>query len=164
MILKNFYAFGRFFYIFYLLDIKFLFCYAFPTFVGGIDLQEKILNLIENDREKIVNFCAELVRCDTSSSHGDTRSAAKFIKNFFDEEKIYYQEISACKTMPNLISSTEMKKKGKHLMLNGHLDVMPAGNEPGWLVKPFSGIIQDGKIIGRGTSDMKAGVTAIIFA
>lgn len=48
-------------------------------------------------------------------------------------------------------------------MLNGHLDVMPAGKEIGWTVDPWSGTIKDGKIIGRGTSDMKAGVTAMLF-
>ena len=105
----------------------------------------------------------ELVRCNTSSSNGDTRSAANLIKNFLDAENIEYEEVSACKTMPNIISTTNMAKSGKHLMLNGHLDVMPAGNEPGWSVNPYSGTIKDGKIIGRGTSDMKAGVTAMLF-
>ncbi len=126
--------------------------------------KDEILNLIKSDEEKIINFCAELVRCNTASSHGDTRSAANLIKTFFEAEGIKYQEISACKTMPNIISTTEMAQSGKHLMLNGHLDVMPAGNEPGWTVAPYSGTIKDGKIIGRGTSDMKAGVTAMIFA
>ncbi len=93
----------------------------------------------------------ELVRCNTSSSHGDTRSAANLIKNFLDAENIAYEELSACKTMPNIISTTNMAKSGKHLMLNGHLDVMPAGNEPGWSVNLYSGTIKDGKIIGRGT-------------
>ena len=129
-----------------------------------MSFKEEILSCVEQDREKIINFCAELVRCNTSSSHGDTRSAANLIKNFLDAEGIEYQEISACKTMPNIISTTEMSKSGKSLMLNGHLDVMPAGNEPGWSVDPYSGIIKDGKIIGRGTSDMKAGITAMLFA
>ena len=129
-----------------------------------MNFKEEILNWIEQDKEKIINFCAELVRCNTSSSHGDTRSATSLIKNFLVAEDINYQEISACKTMPNIISTTEMAQSGKHLMLNGHLDVMPAGNEPGWSVNPYSGTIREGKIIGRGSSDMKAGVTAMIFA
>ena len=129
-----------------------------------MNFKDEILSWIEQDKEEIINFCAELVRCNTSSSHGDTRSAANLIKDFLDAEGIKYQEMSACKTMPNIISTTEMAKSGKHLMLNGHLDVMPAGNEPGWTVAPYSGTIKDGKIIGRGSSDMKAGVTAMIFA
>lgn len=44
-------------------------------------------------------------------------------------------------------------------MFNGHLDVMPAGNEPGWTDDPWSGKIADGKVWGRGSANMKAGVT-----
>ena len=109
-------------------------------------------------------FCAELVRCNTASSHGDTRKAMSLIKNHFDAEGLNYEELAACKTMPNLVSTVDMNEGGRHLMLNGHLDVMPAGRERGWEVDPWSGTIRDGKIIGRGTSDMKAGVTAMIFA
>ena len=127
-------------------------------------MKDKILNRIERDRAAIVDFCAKLVRCNTSSSHGDTRFAAELIKNYFAAENIGFREIAACKTMPNLVATTEMAKVGRHLMLNGHLDVMPAGNEAGWTVPPWSGTIRDGKIIGRGVSDMKAGVTAMIFA
>lgn len=66
--------------------------------------------------------------------------------------------------MPNLISVINTGRPGRHLMFNGHLDVMPAGNEPGWMDSPWSGKIADGKVWGRGTSDMKAGVTAMLFA
>jgi succinyl-diaminopimelate desuccinylase len=46
--------------------------------------------------------------------------------------------------------------------LNGHYDVVPAGN--GWIVDPFGGTLRDGKIYGRGASDMKAGLAAAVFA
>jgi succinyl-diaminopimelate desuccinylase len=46
--------------------------------------------------------------------------------------------------------------------LNGHFDVVPAGS--GWTVDPFGGEIRDGKIWGRGTCDMKAGIAAAVFA
>jgi succinyl-diaminopimelate desuccinylase len=46
--------------------------------------------------------------------------------------------------------------------LNGHFDVVPAGS--GWTVDPFGGDVRDGRIYGRGTSDMKAGITAAIYA
>lgn len=49
-------------------------------------------------------------------------------------------------------------------MLSGHLDVLPAGSEPGWLHDPWSGRISDGRVWGRGAADMKAGVTVMLFA
>ncbi len=50
------------------------------------------------------------------------------------------------------------------LILNGHLDVVPAGEEELWAFPPWDGVVEDGKLHGRGSCDMKAGVTAAIFA
>jgi acetylornithine deacetylase len=52
----------------------------------------------------------------------------------------------------------------RSLILNGHMDVVPTGNESLWSVSPWSGAIRDGQLYGRGSCDMKAGVTANIFA
>ena len=46
--------------------------------------------------------------------------------------------------------------------LNGHIDVVPAGS--GWSVEPFAGIVKDGKLFGRGSCDMKAGIAAAVYA
>ena len=46
--------------------------------------------------------------------------------------------------------------------LNGHFDVVPAGE--GWTLEPFGGIVRDGRIYGRGSCDMKAGIAAAAFA
>jgi acetylornithine deacetylase len=52
----------------------------------------------------------------------------------------------------------------RSIILNGHMDVVPAGSEALWSDSPWSGAIHDGKLYGRGSCDMKAGVTANIFA
>lgn len=51
-----------------------------------------------------------------------------------------------------------------HLVLNGHLDVVPAGDPNRWSVPPFSGEVRDGRLWGRGAADMKSGVAAMIAA
>ncbi|WP_270334865.1 ArgE/DapE family deacylase [Ligilactobacillus acidipiscis] len=48
--------------------------------------------------------------------------------------------------------------------LSGHMDVVAAGNEADWQFGPFSGTIQDGKVFGRGASDMKSGLAAVVSA
>ncbi len=48
------------------------------------------------------------------------------------------------------------------LHFNGHYDVVPAGS--GWTVAPFLGMIQAGRIFGRGVSDMKGGIAAQVYA
>ena len=46
--------------------------------------------------------------------------------------------------------------------LNGHFDVVPAGD--GWTVDPFGGVVRDGRLYGRGACDMKAGIAAAVYA
>jgi len=50
------------------------------------------------------------------------------------------------------------------LLLQGHVDVVSPGDERLWDRSPWSGDVIDGKLYGRGSCDMKAGVTAGIFA
>ena len=52
----------------------------------------------------------------------------------------------------------------KSLILNGHLDVVSAGNPALWTHPPFAGVVERGRLYGRGSCDMKSGVTAAIFA
>lgn len=56
------------------------------------------------------------------------------------------------------------KKEARTLILNGHMDVVPTGHESLWSASPWSGAIKDGKLYGRGSCDMKAGLTANVFA
>lgn len=127
-------------------------------------LQNQISDWLEQDKQEIVSLFSKLVQCNTSSDVGDTRSAMRLIKQFLDKEHLSYDELKVNEIMPNIITTTEMAHSGRHLMFNGHLDVMPAGNEPGWTDDPWSGKVSDGKVWGRGTSDMKAGVTAMLFS
>lgn len=127
-------------------------------------ISEIIMNWVERDEEKIVQFFSSLVKCDTPSPPGDTREAMAMVQSYLDIEGLPYRQVNAKDTMPNIISSVQMPSEGRHLMFNGHLDVLPAGDEPGWTDDPWSGKIVNGRVWGRGTSDMKAGVTAMLFA
>ena len=53
-------------------------------------------------------------------------------------------------------------ESGKTMVWNGHFDVVPPGED--WEVDPFGGEVKDGFVYGRGSSDMKSGVTAMIVA
>jgi acetylornithine deacetylase len=49
-------------------------------------------------------------------------------------------------------------------MLNGHVDVVPTGDAEAWVTDPFAGEISSGRLLGRGSCDMKAGLVAAYWA
>jgi acetylornithine deacetylase len=55
-------------------------------------------------------------------------------------------------------------ERGRSLILNGHVDVVPTGPEGMWTAPPFEPRVEDGWMFGRGVADMKAGVVAALFA
>jgi acetylornithine deacetylase len=56
------------------------------------------------------------------------------------------------------------KTKGRSLILQGHLDVVPTGPVEMWTNPPFDPVIRDGWMYGRGAGDMKSGTVAALFA
>ncbi|KAA5605376.1 ArgE/DapE family deacylase [Roseospira marina] len=54
--------------------------------------------------------------------------------------------------------------EGRSLILNGHIDVVPPGAERLWSHPPFSPVVREGRVYGRGAGDMKAGIVAYCTA
>jgi acetylornithine deacetylase/succinyl-diaminopimelate desuccinylase-like protein len=94
---------------------------------------------------------------------GDEKAAAEYVaakmKEVGIESKIYESAPNRC----SVVARIEGKDKSRPgLVVNGHLDVVPA-NAADWSVDPFSGAIKDGCIWGRGAVDMK-NMDAMILA
>ena len=53
---------------------------------------------------------------------------------------------------------------GPHIAFAGHTDVVPPGDVGAWQHDPFSGLISDGQLFGRGAVDMKGGIAAFVAA
>lgn len=68
--------------------------------------------------------------------------------------------------MPNVVSDFACAdgKDGPRLVMNGHMDVFPAGDGHDWDRSPWSGDVVGGRLHGRGTVDMKAGTAASVVA
>jgi acetylornithine deacetylase len=54
--------------------------------------------------------------------------------------------------------------KGRSLILNGHIDVVPEGPAEIWSHPPYEPLVRDGRLYGRGAGDMKAGIAACVTA
>ncbi|MBP0632375.1 ArgE/DapE family deacylase [Cupriavidus sp. AcVe19-1a] len=67
---------------------------------------------------------------------------------------------------PNVVGIHQPRhgSTGRSLILNGHIDVVPVGDERLWTHPPFSPVVRDGRLYGRGAADMKAGIVSYTLA
>ena len=65
---------------------------------------------------------------------------------------------------PNLVGQLAGRGEGKSLILNGHIDVVPEGDPNNWTHDPYGAEIEDDRMYGRGTYDMKGGIAAMVAA
>ncbi len=128
--------------------------------------REQLISWMDDERDRIVGFLQGFIRARSPNPPGDTLEAVAHIRAFLDSQGIDYRLIDPQPTMPNVVASFEAPQAGRHLVLNGHIDVFPVGEDPaaeGWTQDPWGGEIVDGKLYGRGACDMKPGTTASIM-
>ncbi len=132
---------------------------------------ERITAEVDRAADEIVKYTQDLVRIPTVNPPGDHYAAcAAFIGDDLNRRG-YDVEYIAAEGQPehtrrhprvNVVGSRRGSGGGPVVHLNGHFDVVPAGD--GWTMDPFAGTIRDGRIYGRGVCDMKAGIAAAVFA
>ncbi|MDP8003036.1 MAG: M20 family metallopeptidase [Caldisphaera sp.] len=110
----------------------------------------------------VVKVTSDLIKINSQNPPGYTKDVASYIKELMESYGISstFHEFEKNKT--NLIA--KIGKNSPTLILNGHMDVVPPGDETKWVYPPFSGKIVDGKIFGRGATDMKGGLAVIIVS
>ncbi len=112
------------------------------------------------EREQaVINLCRNLIRIKSYS--GGESGVAEALAAFFREKG--FDEISVneygCVT-----GCVHGRRPGPKILFDGHIDTVPVTNEEAWTYPPFGGEIHDGKIFGRGASDMKGAVAAMACA
>ncbi len=127
-------------------------------------MKDTLLGWVERDREKLITFLREFVRCKSPNPPGDTLEAAAFVRKHFRERDIRFEEIAPVADRPNFIATFDTGRPGPHLVLNGHIDVFPVESTAGWTKDPWGAELVNDRIYGRGACDMKCGTTASIMA
>ena len=129
------------------------------------DLRQTILDWISQDEEALVQFYRDFVRARSPNPPGDTREAMGLVGDRLSAWGIKHDVVHAPGKdhLPNIVADFEAAQPGRHLVLNGHVDVFPIGNPDSWERDPWSGEVIDGRVFGRGATDMKPGTTASIF-
>ena len=122
-----------------------------------------LVSLMEDRKEELLKLCSDLIKIPSVNPPGEMEAITSFICRYLEEHHISYEVLYPTPTTPNIVA-TLGRKGGRRLILNGHSDVVPPGNLEKWEFDPFSGEIRDGKIFGRGASDMKCGLAGLLFS
>lgn len=132
---------------------------------------DRVLDTVDELAPEALAFTSELIRVPTVNPPGE---------HYAECSQIIGQKLGACgfevDYLPaegavahtpshpriNVVGLRRGRSERPAVHLNGHYDVVPPGE--GWTCDPFSGDVRDGRIYGRGACDMKAGLSAAVFA
>ena len=109
-------------------------------------------------------MCSKLVQIPsiTPAYGGDTTDIARFIKEYLEQKGVNVETHDFGSRTVALTSRLKGGSTGPRLILYGHMDVVPVGEEDRWSFPPFCGDVRAGKILGRGALDMKGGLASVI--
>lgn len=137
---------------------------------------QAVLAAVEECRDEIVWLLREFIRIPTVNPPGEAYEEFVGYMGGVLEELGYGVEVLRVPEgrlgelaphakglpRPSLVARLKGGGEGPRVHLNGHYDVVPVGND--WTREPFGGELEDGRVYGRGATDMKSGLVAQVFA
>ena len=111
-----------------------------------------------------VELTQELIRFNTINPPGNEDQVCEYLAKLLESVGYECRKIEFAPHRMSLVAKIGACSKEKpSISFTGHVDVVPLGART-WRHEPFAGVIEDGKLYGRGSSDMKSGVAAFVVA
>lgn len=113
----------------------------------------------KQQEEQIIALCQELIQ--KKSYSGNEGLAIASLHKAFDKcgyDDVFIDEYGS------IIGHIKGKRPGKKILFDGHIDTVPVPDEAKWQYPPYGGELIDNKIYGRGASDMKGALSAMVMA
>ena len=131
------------------------------VYTNYIDLNSDIKSKIKE--EEITKLAQELIKIPSDETAGE-KEVCEYLESFLKSlgMKVRLQEVLP--NRPNIIAEVIGDEVGKSIMFNGHVDTVPVGDIKKWSMDPYSAIIKDNKLFGRGSTDMKGAIASMIIA
>jgi acetylornithine deacetylase/succinyl-diaminopimelate desuccinylase-like protein len=115
-------------------------------------MRDRLLTEIETEATTLLS---NLIQIDTTNPPGNETAAANLLAQDLSREGFRCEIIESSTNRGNIITRLKGDKANPSLLLLSHLDVVPANPEE-WSVNPFSGVVKEGFVWGRGALDMKS--------
>lgn len=129
---------------------------------------DELLARVDESRDEAVALLQSLVRVPSVNTGvmptGDETPACEVLRDKLAADGIDSEILESAPNRGNLVARWKGDGSGPSLMLMGHVDVVPVEDESQWTYPPFSGAVVDGRVLGRGSADMKSTVAAETIA
>lgn len=113
--------------------------------------------------EQMITFAQNYIQINTAQPNPNYTKALRLLSDYAQQDNFIYQEIAlASGKTAAVITVKGSNETLPALMLNHHMDVVPAPNSDEWITPPFAGEIKNNVLIGRGAQDMK-GIAAVHY-
>jgi acetylornithine deacetylase/succinyl-diaminopimelate desuccinylase-like protein len=113
--------------------------------------------------DQLTWLLGELVRCPSLGPGPATDRAVELLQDYLHGAGVDTRTERSAAGVPTLLATVHGSRPGPHLLLLGHVDVVPV--DEAWIEDPFTARIDDaGLMHGRGTVDMKSGIAAFAVA
>jgi len=138
--------------------------------------RNRIIESVDSLKDEIVQAVCDMVRIPSvpPEGFGPTDPAQpptgetlvnQYLKPLMEASGLETDMWEVAQGRANLVGVCKGKGQGRSLLINGHVDVVPPGDSTKWTVAgPWSGQVINGRIYGRGSTDMKGGLAAAVFA
>jgi acetylornithine deacetylase len=125
---------------------------------------ELLQKLVQEDSTRGNEYKAQAVIIEKCRELGMELDIWEVQEQELKEHPFYRCDRTDFKGNPNLAALLKGTGGGKSVILNGHIDVVPEGDRTDWEYDPYSGTVIDGKLYGRGSTDMKGGTSSLLLA
>ncbi|SFD90687.1 4-acetamidobutyryl-CoA deacetylase [Bacillus sp. OV194] len=142
-------------------------------------MKKKIQKWMDSKKPEAISFLQKMVR--SNSEQGKEKEVQMLIADklqdiglevdvWHPDGEAFFRHPYFCATRtdfsnsPNVAGILKGSGGGRSIVLNGHVDVVPPGDLSQWENDPYSGEIKDGKLYGRGATDMKGGNLCLLLA
>lgn len=122
---------------------------------------QEIRDYVQTHQDEMVGCLSEILKIPSVT--GNEQAVSRVFKRYIEDMGLPVQEICAEEGRLNLIADW-CGGEGPRFLFNGHMDVFPPTDGDPGTYGPWSGMVADGFVYGRGASDMKGGDCAALMA
>jgi succinyl-diaminopimelate desuccinylase len=127
----------------------------------GVDAQASAAEAVDPD--EVLRYARALIAAPSENPGGTEDEAVEVAKGILAGLGAESRVVRSEEGRPNLVARVGSGERPR-LVWNGHLDTVPAGDLAQWSTDPFGGEVVDGRLVGRGASDMKGPIAAALGA